>query len=123
MNRSPYLERCTDCDQVQYPPRGFCGRCLSAHVNDQSIGEAGELLSWATLRTSLEPAIAEHLPLTIASVKLDEGPVVIAYFNGQPRRAGQPVKISSGNGPAGDQVLVARSADDSKLPDIFLTPR
>ena len=90
---------------------------------EQPIGEAGELLSWTILHMSLEPTIAAHLPLTIASVKLAQGPVIITYFNGQPQHTGQPVKIAPVAGPAGSQVLVARPAEDIRAPDIFQTSR
>jgi uncharacterized OB-fold protein len=123
MSTAPYLERCTDCEYVQYPPRGFCSRCLSAGVDVAAIRGPGALVSWTALHLSLEPAVSEHLPLTIVSVKLDEGPVVIAYFHGEPERVGQPVKLASVTGPAGTPVLVARAKDDSRLPETFLTAR
>lgn len=123
MSKTTQLERCADCAHVQYPSRGFCAQCLSPNVRTDPVGDAGRLVSWTTLQTSLEPALRQHLPLTIASVKLDEGPVVIAYFNGQPDKVGQSVNIALVADPAGTPMLVAQSHTDATPPETFLTAR
>ena len=115
------LEHCADCGNTQFPPRSFCARCLSSDVSGLPMGKAGELISWTTLHTSMEPALHKHLPLTISSIKLAEGPVVIAYFDGQPDHIGQPVRISQLTDPTGTQVLVAQPPEATASPVLFQT--
>lgn len=110
MTAEPQLEHCADCAHVQYPPRGFCQRCLSPDVAEKAITSPGKLLSWTNLHVSLEPDLRPHLPLTIASVALDDGPVVITYFMGQPK-TGQSVNVGSSVDPIGRSVLIARPED------------
>ena len=119
MTDEPQLERCTDCEHVQYPARGFCEQCLSPGTEPVAIDEAGTLLSWSILHTSLEPALRPYLPLTAASIALPSGPVVITYFKGNPASIGQPVRVECVMDPNGRFVLVAKGADDSASLDNF----
>lgn len=111
------LERCTDCAHVQYPARGFCERCLSPSTDVGPVGDAGTLLSWSTLHASLNQRLRPYLPLTVASIELDSGPVVMAYFSGLPNKAGQPVRIATVPDPSGTPVLLARARDDTTSPE------
>ena len=112
MTTDTQLENCADCTHVQYPPRGFCERCLSPNVAESPVSGSGQVLSWTNLHISLEPTLRPHLPITIASVRLDAGPIVITYLVGQPV-AGQSVRIGSIVDPLGRSVLVARSDDNT----------
>ncbi|MGI9308269.1 MAG: Zn-ribbon domain-containing OB-fold protein [Gammaproteobacteria bacterium] len=121
MSAAINLEHCADCGNTQFPPRSFCGRCLSSDVSTLPIGKAGKLISWTTLHTSLEPGLNEHLPLIISSIKLAEGPVIVAYFDGHPDQIGQPVKISQVTDTTGNPVLVAQSFEARTSPVLFQT--
>lgn len=119
MTDTPQLERCTDCEHVQYPARGFCEQCISPSTELGAVDDAGTLISWSILHASLEPALRPHLPLTVASVKLASGPVVFAYFKGDPTSVGQPVRIGCVIDPNGRFVLVAQAADESMSDENF----
>ena len=119
MNETPKIERCTDCGHVQYPERGFCEHCMSPGTELVSVDEAGKLISWTVLHTSLEPEIRPHLPLTVASIELASGPVVITYFKGDATTVGQAVRLGCVVDPNGRFVLVAQPADEPASLDNF----
>ena len=119
MSDEPQLERCTDCGHVQYPSRGFCEQCMSPSTELGDVDDAGTLVSWSILHSSLEPALRPYLPLTVASIELASGPMVVAYFKGDPASVGQPVHIRCIVDPTGRFVLVAQSADESVSPENF----
>ena len=90
------LQRCGDCGAAQYPPREFCGRCLSDRM-EWTTAEflAGRVLARATLHHSNEPRFREHLPLTIGLVQLDAGPVVVCFIAAT-AAAGDAVNVQAG---------------------------
>ena len=74
------LQRCTDCDAIQYPPRELCAACLSDHLEWRvSDGEPGEVLATTTLHHSHDAGFRPHLPLAIALVRLDSGPRIVCF--------------------------------------------
>ena len=46
------LQICQNCSKVQYPPRQFCGNCLSDSLEWQDVGNGGKLLAETTLQHS-----------------------------------------------------------------------
>lgn len=104
------LQCCGQCQQVNYPPRELCGNCLADSLQWQRVDNSGIVQSVAQLHYSLEPEYAEHLPWTVASIKLDCGPVVLAHL--QPDIiCGATVKLKPVQDQAANRMLVAMGDD------------
>lgn len=67
------LQFCRRCGAPQYPRRHVCRVCLSDQLGIDEVAADADLLAIAQLRTSLEPAFANALPLWIGTVMLDAG--------------------------------------------------
>lgn len=105
------LQCCSQCQQVNYPPRELCGNCLADSLQWQRVDNSGIVQSVAQLHYSLEPEYASHLPWTVASIKLNCGPVVLAHL--QPDIiSGTAVKLKLVQDQAANRMLVA-TGDDS----------
>lgn len=98
------LQQCGACGTVQYPPREICGQCLSTTLDWTTIDGMGHVLSHTVLRTSLDPWFRDHLPITVALVKLAAGPVLYA-FAPHPIAAGTAVRVRAVIDPSGEAVL------------------
>jgi uncharacterized OB-fold protein len=105
------LQCCSQCQQVNYPPRELCGNCLADSLQWQRVDNTGIVQSVTQLHYSLEPAYANHLPWTVGSIKLNCGPVVLAHL--QPDIiCGATVKLKLVQDQAANRMLVA-TGDDS----------
>jgi uncharacterized OB-fold protein len=77
------LQRCTDCDTAQYPPREVCGTCLSDRlVWDSADSLPARVLAGTMLHHSNEPRFRARLPLCVGLVKFDAGPVAVCFLLG-----------------------------------------
>ena len=106
------LPRCRDCNTVQYPVRDICSNCLSDRIEWTAVSNQGVLLSQTRIHHSVEPFHQRSAPVRMGSVKLDEGPVLIAFVAGdvQPGarcrvaltldQAGQAIFIAASEGPS-----------------------
>jgi uncharacterized OB-fold protein len=65
------LQRCRPCDELYFPPRPFCPRCLSDDVAWETLSGRGTL---HTYLINHRPAPGFDGPYAIAVVQLDEGP-------------------------------------------------
>jgi uncharacterized OB-fold protein len=112
------LQCCNQCRQINYPPRELCGNCLADSLQWQQVENTGSVQSVAQLHYSLEPEYAEHLPWTVANIKLDCGPVVLAHL--QPDiSAGTRVTLKIVRDNGSNRMLVA-TGDDSKSASAWL---
>ena len=89
-----WLPVCLACSTVQYPPREVCVNCLSDALEWQRVDNHGEVLATTVQHYSLDEKFKPQLPLHVASVKLDLGPVVIG-FSDPDLKAGQKVSVFS----------------------------
>ncbi|HMN79004.1 MAG TPA: OB-fold domain-containing protein [Burkholderiaceae bacterium] len=105
------LPRCLRCGQVQYPLREHCAACLSDELRWEPVAAGGRLLASTTVHHSNDPSFRPRLPLTIGSVRLDCGPVVIAFVRAF-LPAGTPVIVHNRLDPSGAAVLVALTEHD-----------
>src|SRR5688572_18291561 len=71
------LPRCTDCDQIFFPPRGFCPSCLGENVTWERASGRGTLHSYV-INHRPHPGWAQEGPYAIAIVQLEEGPRVMS---------------------------------------------
>ena len=100
------LQHCEDCGQVQYPPREICGNCLSGRLQWRATRPRGEVLSATALEASLEPFFRADLPVRLALIRLEAGPVVYA-FREVDLAEGQDVTVEARIDAAGEAVLWA----------------
>lgn len=75
------LQRCRPCDQLYFPPRPFCPRCLSDDVAWESTSGRGRLHSYVINHRG-GPGFQEDGPYAIAIVQLDEGPRMMSNIVG-----------------------------------------
>jgi uncharacterized OB-fold protein len=76
------LQRCTDCATAQYPPREFCGVCLSDRLAwDSAEALPARVLARSCIHHSNEPYVRAHLPLTIGLIRFDAGPVAVCFLS------------------------------------------
>jgi uncharacterized OB-fold protein len=112
------LQYCSQCRHINYPPRELCGHCLADSLQWQLVENTGTVQSITQLHYSLEPEYAEHLPWTVANIKLDCGPVVLAHLQADIMSAARvTLKIVQDKGL--NRMLVA-SGDDSELTSAWL---
>ena len=86
---------CRDCAATQYPPREVCGSCLSQAVELREVDAQGTLLACTRIHRSIEPRFASRLPLDVGSVKLDAGPVAIAFVPAGVAAPGARVRLEA----------------------------
>lgn len=73
------MQRCRPCDQLYFPPRSFCPRCLSDDVSWESLSGRGTL---HTYLINHRAAPGFEPPYAIAVVQLDEGPRMMSNIVG-----------------------------------------
>jgi uncharacterized OB-fold protein len=101
------LPVCENCGTCQYPVRDTCWRCLSCCIEDREIDGAGAVVATTVLHRSNDPQFSSSLPLRIASVRLDAGPVVLAFLPDEPSSG--RVTVTAGCDAAGVPVLTAQA--------------
>jgi len=76
------LQRCVDCNTVQYPPREVCAACLSDRLAwDTADSLPARVLAVTRLHHSNEPRFRPRLPLSIGLVEFDAGPVAVCFLS------------------------------------------
>jgi uncharacterized OB-fold protein len=104
------LQCCRQCGLVNYPVRELCGNCLADELHWQPVAASGVIQSLVQLHYSLEPGFAAHLPWTVASVRLDCGPVVLAHLQPGPG-SGDTIELRVVRDGSGNHMLVALGTD------------
>ncbi len=115
------LQQCRNCDARQYPPRDVCHQCLGDDLVWRDCSSKGKLLSAIPLHHSLWEYFKRRLdtaPWPIASVRLEEGPIVFAHLHpqsllddaGKCPPADTPVKVFSHTDSSLNSVMIAVSA-------------
>ena len=92
------VQRCTNCNTLQYPPRPACQDCGSHDLKWTETGGRGHILAWVSIEDSHMPVRAQDQPFNLALVTLDEDPRVNFFSNlpGVPSRqvpTGAPVEL------------------------------
>lgn len=107
-----WLPVCGACGTVCYPLRELCANCLSDRLDWQPVGDAGSVLATTTIHHSNEPYFRARLPLRIASVRLDAGPVLLVFLDpaALPEGARVRVRIRAEEGSAAVLVASAEGA-------------
>lgn len=102
------LPHCAACQRPHWPPREVCPHCLGEPINWRQADGCGTVLTSCVLHHSLSADLRQHLPLHVATIKLDVGVRVVAFLADGPQASGTQVDVTMGNGPAGDKALVAK---------------
>lgn len=74
------LPACAACGHVVYPARETCPGCLSDDLAWRPWSKRGTVLAASELRHSLTDYFRARLPWRYGSVRLDDGPVVMAHL-------------------------------------------
>lgn len=114
------LQRCAECDSVQYPPRDACSTCLGIDLPWQEMAPGGTLLAETTIRTSPDTYFRERMPWRTGSVKLDVGPVAICHLHGDVAPYGR-VRVLNRLDRSGQGVLFA--VPEERTPDMADDPQ
>jgi uncharacterized OB-fold protein len=78
------LQRCVDCGARQYPPREFCGSCLSDRLAwDSAETLPARLVARTVLHHSNEPNWRARMPMTLGLVQFDGGAVAVCFMAGE----------------------------------------
>ncbi len=77
--------RCPACDEVFYPRRLVCAKCLTEGTDDVLLGTTGTLYTWTWVHVPLfaktDAKVSEY---AVGQVDLPEGPRVQAILMGSP---------------------------------------
>jgi NAD(P)-dependent dehydrogenase (short-subunit alcohol dehydrogenase family)/uncharacterized OB-fold protein len=124
------LQRCRDCEAIQYPPVEACQRCLSVRLHWVAQSGEGTLIASTELAHSNDLFFRERLPWRLGMVRLDAGPTVVAHLHGDCAPAPARVRVDARLDRAGQAVLVAlpdketpHMADDPQLREFTCDPR
>ena len=105
------LPVCEACGAVQYPLRQRCRMCCSGKLAWREVSAAGTLLARTSVRHSSEPYFQSRRPVPLGSVKLDAGPVAIAFVAGGCGEPGSRVRLLNRLDRAGEAVFIAVPAE------------
>lgn len=78
------IQRCADCGAWQYPERDACRGCLSDALGPAPHPGDATVLATAIVCVSQDVAWRSRLPVSVATVRLDEGPHLIALSAAAP---------------------------------------
>ncbi|MFM7783828.1 MAG: Zn-ribbon domain-containing OB-fold protein, partial [Gammaproteobacteria bacterium] len=101
------LQRCSACGETQYPPRERCGHCLADCLQWQAVPAGGTVLASTALAHSLEPWYAARAPWTMASLRLEAGPVAFAHIRARDAAPGTRLQLATARDAGGGWCLVA----------------
>ena len=102
-----WLPVCLLCGRVDYPLRELCANCLSERLEWKAVQSCGHVLATTTLHRSNLPYFRPRLPLRVASIKLDAGPVVLAFLGDAACTAGARVQVRTQLDQGGAATLMA----------------
>jgi uncharacterized OB-fold protein len=72
-------EVCEGCGKKIFPPRDLCPECEAPAKTPYTFSGLGEVYSYSTVYDAPE-GYEEHIPYTVALVRLEEGPLVTAQL-------------------------------------------
>lgn len=103
------IQKCGDCGETQFYPRGVCSHCLSSNLGwIEASGEATVYSCSVNYRAG-HPGFAEKTPFVLAIVELAEGPRMMTNIVGDDAR---DVRI----GDAVTVVFEDRGKEGAKVP-------
>jgi uncharacterized OB-fold protein len=109
------LQQCRACGQLIYYPRPACPECLSMDYDWVELSGRGTVYSFAIVWRPQHPAFLPRVPITLATIQLDEGPQMVSNIvNCPPERVviGLPVRV-----------VFERVSEEIALPNFELVER
>lgn len=107
------LQKCADCQMVQYPPRDACHHCLGSDLPWREVDNSGLLKAVTTIHASNEPYFQKRLPWKIGIIASDLGISMIAHLLPS-CRIDEKVVLSLRVDAAGRGVLVAEALNEAE---------
>jgi hypothetical protein len=89
------LPHCSSCNQLFYPPRKRCPRCLGTALEWRHASGRASLYSWIVVHQVYDRSFESRVPYLTAVVELEEGPRLVTNLvncDNAARRAGLPVQ-------------------------------
>lgn len=105
------LQVCAACNRVQYPPQEFCSQCLADDLSWENVNPLGKVLSWTTTHASTNQFFKGVLPFHVGMIKLDCGPVMVAYLAASCLQPECRVRVTGAPDKSGQAVFFAAPAD------------
>lgn len=68
------LQRCAECEQLQYPPDVACVQCQSIDLGPTQVSGRAELYSYTVVDRAFHVGFAASLPYVVGIVELVEQP-------------------------------------------------
>jgi uncharacterized OB-fold protein len=72
------LQQCSSCGEWQHYPRFLCRHCRSSELRWARSAGHGIVVARTVAHRTTNPALQERLPLTLALIRMVEGPAVLA---------------------------------------------
>jgi len=109
------LQVCEHCEEVQYPPQEFCYHCLSNALNWETLDNTGTVLSWTKLDASSNDFFKSKLPMYVAYIRLDAGPVIFAHLTAESAKTETVVQVLNRIDKSGQAAFFAVSVEDDSI--------
>ena len=81
------LQKCLDCNQLQFFPRPICVQCYSSNLDWHQASGLGKVYTYSPVYASPHPAVQKHIettgmPTIFSIIELDEGLRIISEIVG-----------------------------------------
>ena len=102
------LQKCRACGELIYYPRPACPECLAMEYDWTELSGRGTVYSFAVVWRPQHPAFLDRVPITLATVQLDEGPQMVSnVVNCPPERVAIGLRV---------RVVFERVSEEVALP-------
>jgi len=91
------IQKCRDCGEHQFYPRGVCSHCLSSALDWVEASGSGTVYSFSVNYRAPHPGFAGKTPFVLAIVELAEGPRMMTNIvdcDPESVRIGMPVVVT-----------------------------
>ena len=95
-NQQLLIQRCVQCNHLQFYPRSICTVCLSEDLEWKQASGRGRIWTYTVIRHPVSEAYADEVPYVLALIRLDEGPTMMsALIECDPEsvESGMPVEV------------------------------
>lgn len=79
------LQHCLQCERAIYYPRYACPFCWSDRLEWRQASGRGNVYSFALVFRPQHDYFADRIPVALAAIEVDEGPLMIADVIGEDR--------------------------------------
>jgi uncharacterized OB-fold protein len=93
------IQRCGDCGRSRFPPMPRCPYCASAKSTNIEAAGRGTIYTWIVVHRAFDPAFADEVPFTLATVDLEEGARIVGRLEDAPPQFGMRVRATFFNHP------------------------